>query len=230
MELIKALTIDSKKSELESEDVRLRYMMPGTAMFQIRTKEKPETFLGKPLRYSLAWDWQGSLNMFFSGFVESAVLSGEGLVRLLCRESCGKMDSIIPLALRHPNLNKVLAAYAHFTGLSFVVPQRAYATSRIPSFYTLGSGFQGLQSLGSVFSIKDYFWQAQGDGKIFVGSYEDSFWYGKAAKMPDSYFTGAAVPGTRRVSAIPPLRPGAVLNGKRVKELRLAENFMEVTC
>lgn len=230
MQLNKKLTIVRQKAELAGEDVRLRYMQPGTAMFTIRSEDEPYWFLGKMVRYSMGWNVQDALVMFFTGFIVDAVQAGQGLVRLLCRENVARLDNILPLALRHPTLEDVLKAYAGQSGIRFIVPPKAYAKTRVPAFYALGSGIHGLQSLGAVFSISDYFWQTTGDGGVYVGSYPDCAWAEKNTRFPQEYFKGAAGAGTRHIGAVPSLRPGVILNGRRIQAIAFKGREMEVTC
>lgn len=230
MQLNKKLTIMQQKAELADEDIRLRYMQPGTAMFTIRSESAPEEFIGSIARYSMGWNVQGSMVMFFTGFIEKAITAGKGVISLLCRENVARLDNIQPVALRHPTLEDVLKAYAAKTGLRFIVPPKAYAKTRIPAFYTLGSGFHGLQSLGGAFSISDYFWQTTGDGAVYIGSYADCAWAEKATDFPEEFFAGVALDGTRHIAAVPFLRPGVLLNGQRIRAIAFKGQDMEVTC
>lgn len=232
MKLNKKLTIAEVETPLVDEHIILKYMQPGTAKLQIRSTAAPESFLGQAIRFALGWHVQGRLITFFSGFVESATAAGEGLVRLFCRETVAKLDDILPLALRHPTLKDVLAAYTGKTGLAFIVPDRAYAKTRIPAFYTLGQGLHGLQSLGAAFSIPDFFWQVAGDGRIFVGSYEDSAWYGGNSEVPEQFFSGenAGIGGKKSLPAVPAFRPGVILNGAKLQEVSLQGETMGLTC
>lgn len=135
----------------------------------------------------------------------------------------------MPVAMRHPTLREVVTFYAERTGLHAIVPDRPYATTRIPYFGGLGSGFHGVASLGEVFGIPDYTWGAQGDGRLFVGSWADSRWPSRPVELPRELFIRSASTGSR-VVAVPGLRPGAVLNGERIHALRLAGHEMEITC
>lgn len=229
MQLNKKLTIVRQKADLAGEDIRLRYMQPGTAMFTIRSEDDPYHFIGQTVRYSLGWNVQGALVMFFTGFIEDAIPAGQGLIRLFCRENVARLDNILPLALRHPTLEDVLKAYANDTALRFIVPPKAYAKTRIPAFYTLGSGFHGLQSLGAAFAISDYFWQTSGDGSVYIGSYADCAWAGKNIEFPEEFFKGVASDGTRHIAAVPILRPGVILNGQRIRAIAFKGQDMEVT-
>lgn len=227
MKLNKKLSINGVKAALESEKITLRYMAAGTAIFQVRTGDKDEP-PGGEVEFSLGWNFQNTLIKYFCGDITLATEAGKGLFRLLCRERAARLDEPHPLALRHPTLKEVIKAYAARTGIDFIVPERPYSTRRIPAFYALGSGFHGINSLGDAFGVPDYFWQTQGDGKVFAGSFADSNWTGKMPAMPESFFSGATANGKRTVSAIPALRPGVILNGERVKEILFSGHEMVI--
>lgn len=94
---------------------------------------------------------------------------------LVCRELAAILANPLPLNLRHFDLRGVLAAISSKTGLCFRVPERPYAQTKAPLFYSLASGYLAMDSLAQVFSIPDFIWQQQGDGEVFVGSWADSF-------------------------------------------------------
>lgn len=226
MKLQKRLLVASEEIPLVSEDIRLDLDRPGRAIFQVRATG----MLAGSVSFALGWHFDAALTLFFAGEVERSVRVDAVQQRLFCREVTARLDAPHPLALRHPNLRAVLAAYAARTGLSFLVPDKPYASRRAPYFGVLGSGFHGLASLGAVFSIPDYFWQAQGDGQIFVGSWQDSRWPGLPVELPQAMQSQATAGGGQTIPAIPGLRPGAVINGQRVQSVRLAGHEMECTC
>ena len=81
----------------------------------------------------------------------------------MCREIAAKLDTPIPLAMRHPTLREVLAAYADKTGLRFILPERPYADTKIQTLVTLGTGHVGKAIIGRTLQHPDYVWQPQGD-------------------------------------------------------------------
>lgn len=226
MKLQKRILVAGSELPLVSEDIRLDIDRPGRAIFQVRTAEQ----LSGAVSFALGWHFDAVLTLFFTGEVERSVPMDSTQQRLFCREVSARLDAAHRLALRHPTLRDVLAAYAARTGLRFIVPDRAYASTRVPYFGVLGSGFHGMARLGEVFSIPDYFWQTQGDGQVFVGSWEDSRWPKRAVELPESVHSQATAGGNQNIPAMPALRPGAILNGRRVLSLRLAGHEMGVTC
>lgn len=226
MRLQKRLLVSGAEIPLVSEDVRLDIDRPGRAIFQVRAGGQ----LAGEVSFALGWNHDPALTMFFTGEVERSVTVDASQQRLFCREVTARLDASHPVALRHPTLRDVLAAYATRTRLRFIVPDRPYASTRVPYFGTLGSGFHGMVRLGEVFAIPDFFWQAQGDGQVFVGSWEDSRWPKVAVELPEAIHSRATAGGGQTIPAIPGLRPGAVFNGRRVLSVRLSGHEMEVTC
>jgi hypothetical protein len=124
----------------------------------------------------------------------------------------------------------VLQAYTDATGLEFIVPEKSYAERRVPCFQALGSGAHGLDSLGSVFGIEAYMWNQQADGRVFVGSWQDSRWASRPVTVPEQWFQKVGNTGSKRMAAIPALRPGVRLNGQYVTKLQLTGHEMVLTC
>lgn len=225
MRLLKRLEIAGAEVPIVSEDIRLDIDRPGRAIFQVRADSE----LSGQVAFSLGWHFEASLTLFFTGEVERSTAVDAAQQRLFCREISARLDAQHPLSLRHPTLREVLAAYAQRTGLRFILPDRPYASTRVPAFYGLGSGYHGMASIGDVFGIEDYIWQAQGDGAVFVGSWADSRWPATPVSLPQEFFSRVTA-GMQTITCVPGLRPGVVLNDRRVQSVRLAGHQMEVQC
>lgn len=222
MRLLKQLHIAGREYGIVSEDIALHYNRPGRAIFQVRAGEA----LAGDVAFALGWNFQGSLVAFFCGDVERSVRVDATQQRLFCREATARLMLPHPLNIRHATLRQVLAAYAEKTGISFILPDRAYACTPAPAFYGLGSGLHGLYNVGGVFGIEDYHWQAQGDGKVFVGSWTDSRWPSRPLDVPQQYYTAQRATGAQSIAAIPALRPGALVDGRRLRSVRFAGHEM----
>lgn len=225
MRLLKRLEIAGVEVPLVSEDIRLDIDRPGRAVFQVRA----EAELSGLVSFAMGWHFDAALTLFFTGEVEHSTAVDSGQQRLFCRELSARLDAQHPLSLRHPTLREVLAAYAGRTGLRFILPDKPYASTRVPAFYGLGSGYHGMVNIGEVFGIEDYMWQAQGDGAVFVGSWADSRWPASPVSLPQEFFTRVTA-GMQTMTCVPGLRPGVVLNDRRVQSVRLAGHQMEVAC
>lgn len=226
MRLYKKLVVAGTEYGLVNETVALYYNRPGRAVFQIRATDDQADALTGQMQFALGWAHSDGMTLFFTGDVERTVRVDNVQRRLFCREVSARLDSQHPLAIRHATLKEVLGAYAARTGLEFVLPDKAYASVKVPAFYGHGTGFHGLASAGDVFGIEDYHWQAQGDGKIFVGAWADSRWPNRAGTISEDFFSEAGT--SRKIAAVPTLRPGAMLNGQRVNMVRFSGHEMVV--
>ncbi len=110
------------------------------------------------------------------------------------------------------------------------MPERPYAQTKAPFFYSLASGYLAMDSLAQVFSIPDFIWQQQGDGEVFVGSWADSFFGTRAPlQLPVELFDGYQGNQSAMIAVLPGLRPGATFNqGERVTSVTLAGNQMAI--
>lgn len=136
----------------------------------------------------------------------------------------------MPMNLRHVDLRAMLEEASRQTGLRFRVPDRPYASSRAPYFYSLAAGYQAMESLAQVYDIPDFMWQQQGDGEVFVGSWADSYFGVRPAlQLPVELFDSYQGNQSAMIAALPGLRPGATINqGERVTHVALAGNQMAI--
>ncbi len=226
MKLQKRFTVEGEEYPLVSEQIRLDIDRPGMALIQVLA-DKP---LAGRVEYALGWNFSPALTLFFTGEIDTSTPAGTKQQRLLCRELSARIDKAAPVALRHPTMKEVLARYASLTGLSFIVPERPYADTRIPAFYGFGSAFQAMHNLGEVFHIEDYVWLTQADGRIFAGSWADSRWKGKEVEIPRGMFKKVSADGECTMAAAPAIRPGCVVNGARVQSVTLSGIEMSFKC
>jgi hypothetical protein len=226
MKLRKRLTHSGSDLHLISCDVRLDLRTPGRAQFRVKSTAP----LSGGVSLALGYSGQDTDVLFFVGDIESSHTVDGSTQRIVCRETAARLDAALPISLRHPDLHDVLAAYTEASAVRFAVPARSYAHRPVATFQALGTGYHGLDSLGGVFGIEDYLWQQQGDGSVFVGSWADSRWATRPIDIPDAWFTGTTSDGSRKLPAIPALRPGVLLGGQRVIKVQLAGHEMVVTC
>jgi hypothetical protein len=226
MKLRKRLTVDGQQVPLVDEDVRLDMHVPGRAMFRVQAAQPLQGFV----RLYLGYSNQTADQLYFTGYVEKSAPVDAQTQRLMCRELTALMDVHMPVFLRHPHLQDVLAAYAARTGLSFIMGKGAYAQRPVACFSALGSGHQGMASLGAVFGIDRYMWQQQGDDKVYVGSWNDSRWATRPVTVAQDWFSACDADGGKTLPVLPALRPGVLLNGEFIHSLKLHGENMVVTC
>lgn len=134
---------------------------------------------------------------------------------------------------RHPSsprLRAVLPDIGSKTGLRFRVPDQAYTRVKTPFFYNLAAGYQAMDSMAGVFGIKDFIWQQQGDGEIYVGAWADSFFGARSPlQLPVNLFDGYQGSQSAMIAVLPGLRPGVSINqGERITNVTLAGTQMAI--
>nr|WP_321399372.1 hypothetical protein [uncultured Desulfobacter sp.] len=225
MKLIKRITVAGMEVGLVREHVWLDVSTPGRADFTVRRST--------PLS-GVVQMWLGvagrSMMEYFTGIILRSTTVDGSQQRIFCRELTGVLLQIIPVSIRKASMRDILSVYSRKTGLTFSVPDQSYADTPCPAFQTHGSGLHGLDALGSIFGIKDYIWQQQGDGNVFAGSWADSKWADKSVTVPEKFFQDIQLNGTKTMQAAPGLRPGVKLNGEYITSLQLQEHYMVVSC
>lgn len=228
MKLARTLTIDDKSYPLIEERVLLALSYSGRAQFLIDAGGDAISAF-TPISLDIGYTQHASMSRLFLGYVEQSVKVDARRVRLFCRELSAVLQARVPLNLRHPTLKDVLTAVHAATKVNFSIPEKKYSTTKVPHFSNLGNGYQAIDTLGRVFQINDYIWQQQGGGVVYVGSWADSRWPDRAVEFPESMFKAHLSSQSAEISAVPELRPGAVVNGKRIVKVEFAGNSMMLT-
>lgn len=226
MKLRKRLTVNGASVPVVDADVRLELRAPGRAMVRVQSEAALTGFV----RLYLGYSNQDADQLYFTGYVEKSTTVDAQTQRLMCRELTALLDVHMPVFLRHPTLQDVLAAYAQRTGLSFIMGEGTYATRPVACFSAFGSGHQGMDSLGAVFGIAQYVWQQQGDDNVYVGSWQESRWATRPVTVEERWFSACDANGGKTLPVLPALRPGVQLNGEFVTALQLRGETMVATC
>jgi hypothetical protein len=227
MKLNKVLTINGQARKLLADKVRLNARSPGAARFEM-VADDIGLALNQLVTLDVGYSLQTATQRFFIGLVTDIDTEATGKVIVFCRELSWVLHRPLPLKLRHVTLADVLMAIEERTGLTFSVPDVAYAKRKVAKFFNVGSGYQALDALGEVFGIADYVWQQQA-GKVFVGSWADSRWSGQGNfVIPDAVFRGKRTKGVAEIAALPQLRPGQLVNGQRLTNVTLQKSYMEL--
>lgn len=209
MKLHKRLSINGADVKLNREDIRLDLRSPGRAVFDVETTEPVKGFVVFNAGYSAT-----ELEQVFYGYAESYFAIDKKQTRVFCRELSATLSRLIPIALRNATINQVLADVSKETGLQFITPDVEYSKKTSPAFYSMGSGYALMDSLSEVFLIPQFVWQQQGDGKVFAGSWADSFWAAKPVTLPLDMINNAGMADAARIPCVPKLRPGIKLEGQ----------------
>jgi len=209
MKLHKQITIANKPYPLVNDNTRLGLFTPGRASFTVQANEK----LSGIVIYSCGYQ-ADKLQRWFIGFVETSTTVDAKQQRIFCRELTAVLFGRLPLALRDTDIKNTLAAITAATSLEFIVPAGAktYTSRKAPAFYNLANGYHALDSLATVYGYRKPLWQQQLDGKVFVGSWDDSRWATRPANLPTTWETNVTSANGATVPALPALRPGALYN------------------
>ncbi|RPA50663.1 hypothetical protein EGC79_11270 [Shewanella vesiculosa] len=215
--------IDNQKVDMADHWVVLQSTTPGNCQITVNTKVKQHAIVAVDL------GWGDMIDRVFIGYVERVMPAVNGWYTLFCRELSASLALNYSVMLRHPTLKQVLDELSQLTGLEFLVPDSAYADTAIPCFYCDSSGYAMLDNIGRSFRIDDFIWQQQGNGKIYVGSYQDSFWADKPIVIQNRLMTNHQAGRTATIPAAPMIRPNVLANGSRIKTVEFKETQMTIT-
>jgi hypothetical protein len=225
MKLTKKITVDGVSYPLNVDQVRLDLFNPGRACFDVDADKK----LSGLVVFLAGYDPQ-QLQQVFLGWIENCFQVDKRQQRIFCRELSGALFRLVPLSLRNINIKEIMAAISTETGLEFIVPSVAYADKKAPAFFSLGSGYMCMDAIAQIFSIPKFIWQQQGDGKIFCGSWNDSYWFGKPVEIPVDMQSENGLANSGKIPALPKLRPGAQLTtGHYITKLQWDGQHQNIT-
>lgn len=215
--------LGSEKTQFKDHRIAFSENTPGRASVTIKGDAEPNTIVAIDI------GWGDAISRVFLGYVERVQPAEKGWSKLFCRELAAVLYQPLNIILRHPTLMQLLSEVTNKTGLQFVVPEKAYSKTAIPCFYSDGNGYRVIDELGQAFSIEDMFWQQQGNGQIYVGSWQDSYWADKPVTIPTEMMTGHTASKSVKLPAIPKLRPGALVNGLRLTAVEFEGTEVKLT-
>lgn len=223
MRLIKQLTLSTTTPLLVSEHIVMGINAPAKAKFTIKADVVP--YKSQAVALDMSYSYADTLQRVFFGFVENVIDQGGGFYLLSCREWVASMGVMIPIALRHCTIADVLGVVSDKTGLTFTVGQGDYANQQVANFFAVGDGFSTLTAIQSLFKVNDFFWQQNGEGDIFVGSWADSLWANKPLTLEPELFSNH---GSHSASLIivPSLKAGVVVSGQRITSIEIINEQM----
>jgi hypothetical protein len=223
MKLSKRLTIGTEIVPISDYRVVLELSAAGRGAFEVAGDVKR----GQIVAFDIGHN--NKLQRYFSGYITKVTPSSKDASRIVVRELASILAERWPINIRHATFRQVIKQLAQDTGLSFVIPDNAnYLDVKVPNFTSQGTGFQLLTSLKSVFGINDCVWYQQPDGQIFVGSYQDCRWATKPLTISQG-LSQKQYGNSWQLMAMPAMRPGAIVNGHKVKQVELADDTMTLT-
>lgn len=215
--------INDAKVDMKDHWVVLQSSTPGTC--QITVNQKTDKLA--PVKVDLGWG--DMVDRVFNGYVERAMPSVNGWYTLFCREWSASLAYNLSVMLRHPTMRQVLDEITAQTGIEFVIPSAGYADTAIPCFYSDCSGYAMLNNIGRAFKIDDFVWYQQGNGKVFVGSYADSFWSDKPVTIANGLMTDHQAGKTATMPAAPMIRPNVTANDERITAVEFKGTNMQIS-
>ena len=227
MKLNRQLNINNVAYNVVEDRVLLDLDSPGRAQFLIDAGDKPVAEK-QIVSFTLGYAKHDTMQRVFFGFIE-AVNTLDRRQKLFCRELSAALFAPLRLDLRHVTMHEVITEIHNKTGLTFAVGEGAYSSKKVANFYNLGNGYQSMQSMPRVFGIEKYFWQQQGHGVIYAGSWQDSRYADKPIPVDATLFTEHLSNNSAKLVAIPALRPGVMMNGNIVTKVDFSGNQMVVT-
>ena len=213
MRLDTQVQIGGQELRLIDHDVVLKLSDAGQATFRVISANQPKGVVLFDAGYTV-----GNLHRIFVGYVDRATHQSQKHWTVYCKELCAALALKAPISLRHCTLPDVLSEITKATDLQFITQAGSHQVSR---FANAADGFYALRNTARVFSIDDFAWYQQKDGKLWLGEWKDCA-YAKAGNIElDSQLYTKQQPSGATLPAIPALRPGMLLNQQRLTYVRL---------
>ena len=172
------------------------------------------------------------LQRFFTGYVESEQPAARNTKKLFVRELIGCYQQTINCSFQHPTLKIVTEYLTSKNGLQFNLPNATYVNTKIPHFKHSGTGDHLLREIGRAFSIPEYVFFQTPTGKIYCGSYNDSYFSDKNIDLGDNLnkiSSSTAGSNIVEIPLVPKLRPGVKINGKKITTVNLINDNMTIS-
>ena len=94
---------------------------------------------------------------------------------------------------------------------------------QVPRYASHGDGFNALRNIGRVFGINDFIFYQKVDGSVWLGEWQQSGDAKPDRTIEQRFFT-RQTPDAAVLPAIPAIRPGMQINGRRVLSHRLTQD------
>lgn len=221
MKIIKTVLINGIEVDLQSENIVLELNNTGRGFITVKTEAD---CIGKSVvielgEYDAYYKW-------FDGFVEQEQPAENGYKRLFIREKIAIFERTLNCSHRHITLKALCEWLSNARGLPFRVPDESYSNKPIPLFTHTGSGYQLLHNIGRQFNVPNFIWQQSPDGSVYVGAWEHSRWAERAIEI-NSNSTLSQMSNSMTVPIMAHIRPGYLVNGKRIKSVTLnGDNYI----
>lgn len=229
MKINKYAIINNERIQIIDCNIVLELSACGRGFITIPEKDKT-SLKNKVIKINLGYG--NDLQRFFTGFVESEQTAAHNAKKLFIRELIGCYQQTIDCSFQHPTLKVVTEYLTSKNCLQFNLPVADYVNTKIPHFKHSGTGYHLLQEIGRAFNIPEYTFFQTPTGKIYCGSYNDSYFNDKDIKLGDNLnkiASSTAGSNIVEIPLVPKLRPGVKINGKKVSIVNLINDNMTVT-
>lgn len=229
MKINKYAIINNERIQIIDCNIVLELNACGRGFITIPEKDKT-SLKNKVIKINLGYG--NDLQRFFTGFVESEQTAAHNAKKLFVRELIGCYKQTIDCSFQHPTLKAVTEYLTSKNGLQFDLPGADYVNNKIPHFKHSGTGYHLLQEIGRAFNIPEYTFFQTPTGKIYCGSYNDSYFNDKDIKLGDNLnkiASSTAGSNIVEIPLVPKLRPGVKINGKKVSIVNLINDNMTIT-
>ena len=222
MKLAKHLYIDNEEIKLAAHMVSLKLSLGGVAIFTVASDNAPEKH--QAVRFDIGY--QSNIKPWFEGYIDKVQPAENGHYKITVKEKAAILNFRVGISIEHATMREVIDELELQTALTFSLPENSEYTDKvIPNFVSSGNGYQCLKAIGRAFAVPDLVWYQHTDQSVYCGAYQDSRFYNKPVNVPNDLalrhngdnFTFAP---------FPMLRPGAMINGKRITRLDLIGDEM----
>ncbi|MEZ9233234.1 hypothetical protein AB4259_19355 [Vibrio amylolyticus] len=225
MKLEKRLFVSGQEVTLANNQVSLLHSIGSSAIFVYKHDTAPQQYAS--VRFDIGFDEKTAL--WFEGTIDKVYPSVNGSHKILVKEHSAILSKRWPVSIEHPTMRDVLTYLGKQVGLTFALPENAtYTDKQIPNFTSQGTGYQCLKAIGKAFNVPDFIWFQNTDQTVYIGAFEHSRFFNKNVTLPPE-FTIKQAGNTITFAPFPVLRPGAIVNGKRVKRIDLINDEMTAT-
>lgn len=221
MKLEKRLYINNEEVKLAKHMVSLKLSLGGVAIFTIATEMELEKH--QAVRFDIGYN--NKIEPWFEGFIEKIQPAENGHQKITVKENSAILNFRLGLSLEHPSMREVIDEIETQTGLDFTLPEAEYIDKVIPNFMSSGNGYQCLKAIGRAFGIHDLVWYQHTDETVFIGAYQDCRFFNKPVKVPQDLSLRHNADNVT-FAPFPMLRPGVIINEKRISRLDLIGDEM----
>lgn len=228
MKINKHAIINSQRIQIINCNIVLELNACGRGFITVPANSN--SYIDKTLIINVGYS--NELQRFFTGYVESEQAAAKNTKKLFIRELIGCYKQRIDCSFQHPTLKTVTEYLTSKNGLQFDLPAADYVNAKIPHFKHAGTGYHLLQEIGRAFNIPEYTFFQTPTGKIYCGSYNDSYFNDKNIELGDNLnkiTSSTAGSNIVEIPLVPKLRPGVKINGKKVSIVNLIDDNMTIT-